>query len=65
MKYEGSDAAQLANPGGVYPGWVNANGTYVPGEARGDPDDNDTYFFVVFNLNKKLRKSRSFTPRLR
>ncbi|NQY07989.1 MAG: outer membrane beta-barrel protein [Flavobacteriales bacterium] len=66
-KYVSIEAAYFSNPGGkvVDEGYVNPDTGERRTAQRGDPSDNDSYMFIIFNVNKKLRKSKSFTPRLR
>lgn len=59
---QGELAAFFADPSlGFY---VDENGTRVPlnstetGFQRGDPEDNDAYFFAMFNLNYKISQKR-------
>lgn len=59
---QGELAAIFADPSlGFY---VDENGTRVPlnstdtGLQRGDPEDNDAYFFAMFNLNYKIAQKR-------
>lgn len=59
---QGELAAFFADPSLGY--YVDENGVQVPlnstdtGMQRGDPEDNDAYFFGVINVNYKLEKRR-------
>ena len=65
-KYYGENSALLSNPGGenLLTVTFGSSNEIFP-QTRGDPKDNDSYIFFLFNINKKLRKTRSFSPRLR
>lgn len=59
---QGELAAYFANPSLGY--YVDENGSRIPlnstetGYQRGDPDDNDAYFFAIFSANYKISQKR-------
>lgn len=59
---QGELAAYFADPSLGY--YIDENGDRVPlnstetGYQRGDPEDNDAYFFAVFKANYKLKQKR-------
>ncbi len=58
LQERGEVAAALADPNpGVKPTWTD------PGERRGDPGDQDFYFFLNMSFNYKFIKGTSFKPR--
>lgn len=58
----GEMAAYLADPSLGDVEGVFGNPT-APGQQRGDPEDNDAYLFITFNLNYKLNQPLSFGKR--
>ena len=62
----GDVAAELANPPGVdnfLDVSYNPDDTVAERQQRGDPSDNDTYMFLMFNANYKFYKRRRSLPK--
>lgn len=55
----GTTAAMAADPTGGT--WIGS----APYQQRGDPTDNDSYMFLIFSANYKLKTTRGGLPKLR